>query len=1008
MSKIRNVHRVLAATASVIAVALATPTLAQTASPGQSSDNVPPPTVPAAQEPEDQGQEIIVTGSRIRRPDFETPNPVISLGQQTLQASGTTNLTDFLTGYPALQGSSNSADNSGSGAGIGATGLNLLNLRNLGTERTLVLVDGRRHVAAVPGSQSVDINTIPTDLVERVDILTGGVSAIYGADGVSGVVNFIMKKNFEGITARGQAGLSDHGDASKRLFDITVGKNFAGGRGNIALAYEYAEEDRLETRDRKRLRGANATGFYLNPDDPENQGNYDGPVDNGIPDYVPLNNIRYFDTNREGGIDLDFDGFPDYIVNGSGALTPFDPGSFVPDFYQRGGNATLVGDYGNDLLPEIKRHVVNAIAHFEVAPAVEIFAEGKYARTKSFSLGQPSFDYYLLIPEDNPYIPDALRPAIAAAGNGGVLVNRDNFDLGQRGEDITRETYRFVGGLRGDLSEHANYEISYTFGQTDVTNHYIGDILDDRFYAAIDAVRDASGNIVCRAAITPDYMPDQPFNYTRDIFAPTTFNPSACVPMNIFGENAMSDAAKNFVRTDTTDRARLRQQVISASLSGDFGQFFELPGGPIGFALGAEYRKEESSFTPDPIAAQGLTFTNALAVDKGEFDVTEEFAELSVPVLKDRPFFHRLNFGAAIRFSDYSTIGNTTAWKFDGTWAPVRDITFTGTYSKAVRAPNIGELFGGRSQTFEFITDPCNTNQVQNGTTYRAANCQALLTSLGVADPGTYRDPRSTNISGISVGNDNLSEESAKTWTAGVILQPRFVPGLTLRGDWYDIRIKQAINQATAEEIAELCVDQPTIDNQYCPLITRQSGTAGTADAGNIVGFTVQPFNVAQFRTSGLDINLNYSVRTKSIGRFNLNVIANYLDRLEFIPTPGAPVDNDRMEALAPKYTVNADLTWSMGNVTLNYGLTWFDKTLRDTNQSYQSNPDRYAPEYTFLKERWQHDIYASVDVTDRFQFYGGVNNVFGQKPDIGTSTYPVDSIGRYIFFGARVKMPKL
>ncbi len=502
----------LSLTVSLFALSLASlssPALAQTQPPTDSQESLASDAPGAAAD--EEAKDVVVTGSRIRRPDFDTPNPVLSIGAAQIQQSGTTNLTDFLTGYPALQGSSTSADNSGDGAGIGATGLNLLNLRNLGTERTLVLVDGRRHVAGLPGSQSIDINTIPNDLVERVDVLTGGASAIYGADGVTGVVNFIMKKNFEGITARGQAGISEHGDAGQRFVSVTAGKNFLDNRGNFAIAYEYGEEDRLQTRDRKNLSGTNRTAFYLNPDDPENQGGYTGGPVNGIPDYIPLNNIRYFDTNREGGIDLDFDGFPDYFVGSGGGLVQFDPGRFIPDFYQQGGNATLVSDYGNDLLPSVKRHVVNALTHFDVSPALTLFAEGKYANIHSFSLAQPTFDYYLLIPEDNPFIPAALRPQIAALGNGGVLVNRDNFDFGQRGEDIRRETYRFVVGARGEISSHANYELSYVWGRTDIKNTYVNDILDDRYYAAIDVVTNpANGQPTCRVNLQPGWTPDQP------------------------------------------------------------------------------------------------------------------------------------------------------------------------------------------------------------------------------------------------------------------------------------------------------------------------------------------------------------------------------------------------------------------------------------------------------------------------------------------------------------------
>lgn len=773
---------------------------------------------------------------------------------------------------------------------------------------------------------------------------------------------------------------------------------------NLAAAYEHGEEDRLTTRDRKRLRGENAVGFFLNPDDPENFPGYDGPNDNGIPDYFPLDNVRYFDTNREGGIDVDFDGFPDFFVDRSGALVAYDPGEFVPNFYQRGGNGTLVSDYGNDLLPDIKRDVVNLLASFKVTDNITLFAEGKFARSKSFSLGQPTFDYYLLVEPDNPFIPASLQDTIIA--NEGALLNRDNFDLGQRGETINRKTWRGVVGARGDLNDRTNFEISYVYGRSTVRNEYVNDIYDDRFFAAIDVVTDpATGQPTCRVNIDPNWTVNQPFVQffpIRDVTDRTTFQPGECVPLNLFGENRSSQGALDFVQVDTTDRSRLDQHVVSGSLAGDFGSLFTFPGGgELGYALGAEYRKETSRFTPDPIAAQGLTFTNALAQDVGEFNVKEAFAELRAPVLRELPFAHSLEFGAAIRFSDYSTVGNTTAWKVDGSYAPVRDITFTGTYSKAVRAPNIGELFGGQSQTFLFITDPCNLNQIQNGTEFRAANCAALLTSLG-ADPTTFRDPRSTNIPGFQGGNRELAEETAKTWTVGVILQPSFLRGFTARVDWYDIKLKNAINTVAPEQVAELCVDQPTIDNPFCDSIIRQNGGA---QAGLITSLNVGPENVAQFRTAGLDVNLSYRLRTARTGTFTLNVIGNYLDRLEFIGTPGAPVTDSRGEAFAPKYTANTDLTWKIDRFTLNYGVQWFSKTIRGgfTNQEIEGNPDILG-EYTYAKARWKQDIYAKVDVGQNFEFYGGVNDVFKQKPEIGTNTYPVPSIGRFFYAGARVK----
>lgn len=935
--------------------------------------------------------DIVVTGSRIRRPDFASPSPIVSLGAETIQESGTTNLTDFLSGYPALVGSSTSAANAGDNAGIGATGLNLLNLRNLGTQRTLVLIDGRRQVAAVPGEQAVDINTIPTDLVEGIDVLLGGASAIYGADGVTGVVNFRLKQNFEGISARAQTGISSRGDSGQRLFDLTVGQNFAGGRGNIALSYEHGEEDRLQTKDRKRLSEGNLQTFVNNPNDPD-----DDPT---LPDRVPLRDIRYDASAPNGAVDTTFDGYPEF--DGSGAV--WNPGTYLGQGYTQGGSATSIASYGNDLLPQINRDIVNLLGHFDISDKLTIFAEGKYANVNTYSLAQPSFDYYIFVPADNPYLPASIRSAIDPE-LGGVLVNRDNFDLGQRGEKIRRETYRGVIGARGNISDSFHYELSYNYGQTNVRSQYLGDIYNDRFFAAVDAVRDpATGQITCRVNIDPTWEPDQPYS-SRTATPVTTFTSGQCSPLNLFA-NGQSQAALDFVTAPTTDYSTIKQQVVSGSISGDFRQLFELPGGPIGFAIGGEYRKEQSSFRPDTIEQQGLTYTNVLRPTSGSFDVKEVFGELNAPVIKNRPFFHDLELGAAIRVSDYSTIGRTTTWKVDGMYAPIRDITFRGTYSVAIRAPNISELFGGQSQTYAFFDDPCTSQNLNNGTSYRVANCQALLSGLGVASPAAFADARSTNIAGLSGGNPDLAQEKAKTWTAGLVLAPGFLPGFTASADWYNIDLTNAINTVDPQQLAELCVDQPTLNNQFCSAITRQNG--GTT-AGLITGFVVGPQNVAAFRTAGLDLNVNYRLRTAKLGTFNLKLVGAYLDKLDFVGTPGADPTDERGTAYAPKYQATGDLTWSSGKVTLNYGLSWFDKTLRYSNLTVAGDPDYVAAEYLYYKARWQHDVFASVDVNKSFQLYGGVRNLFDQQPDVASSGYPTSSVGRFFYAGVRVKAPKL
>ncbi len=946
--------------------------------------------------PAGEGDTIVVTGSRIQqRSDYDLANPLVTVTAESLEQSGNVQIVETLAQKPALIASFSGALTSGSNSDFGAVGVQLLNLRGLGENRTLVLVNGRRHVASLSGTAAVDINTIPNDLIESVDVLTGGASAIYGADGVSGVVNFRLKRDFEGFKASGQVGISSRGDAGQRYGSLTYGRNFSDGRGNIALSYEFREQDRVSSFDRERTGNPLKTyGIVRNPND--------FPDDPNVPDRLPTNDLRYADSSLDGAIDFDFDGIPEYT--GSGKV--YDRGTLLPSSggLTQGGDSTPLAGYQGDLQAYNRVHNINLLSHYDFSDAFKVFFEAKYVKNRTFTLAQPSFDFYNYLTPDNPYLQE--RFAGIADTSGDALISRDNYDLGVRGERNDRETMRFVGGFEGDISDHAKYELSYTFGQTKskilLTDYRIA----DRYFAAVDAVRDpATGNIVCRSDLFPNDNID-PENYDAPA---TTFTPGAgsgCRPLNLLGNGVRDQAALDWVNADIMNRSKIQQHVVSGSISGDFGQFFELPGGPVGFALGGEYRKEKSRFVPDELLQQGaLADFSVQLPESGSFDVKEIFGELSAPILKNVPFAYNLTVGAALRLSDYSTIGKTTTWKVDGTYAPIPDITFRGTWSEAVRAPNITELFAPMNGGFSFISDPCDPVYIDEGTQYRVANCQATLAAAGltpdqIASFNPENDPQATvSLPGNSGGNRNLREETARTWTAGVVLRPQFIPGLIASFDWYDIKLKNAINTPTAEELAELCVDQPTLDNVYCQNITRAQGT------GYVAGYFVQPQNVASFRTAGADMKLNYSFDTAKAGRFNISLVGGYLNKLEFIPTPGAEVDVDRLEAYYPKWNATGDITWKLDKLTVNYGVSWFSKTRRYTTEQLDANPDIAEPKYQWYKEKWQHDLYVAYDVDERFRFYVGANNLFDQQPSIASSNYPVSYVGRYMYAGAKITM---
>ncbi len=942
---------------------------------------------------------IIVTGSRIARSELNEPNPVVAVTAEQIERSGDVNVVDTLIRNPALLASVGSADSAGSntGVGLGYTGVNLLDLRNLGVNRTLVLVNGKRHVAGVPESAAVDISSIPQDLIERVDVLTGGASAVYGADGVSGVVNFVLKRDFEGLNLRAQTGWTTYGDGNQTLVSATAGKNFSDGRGNIAVAYEYARQERVDTRDRNYL-GDNSRfyGLIRNPDD--------FPDDPNVPDQVLIANTGWADSSMDGAVDLDFDGIPDYT--GSGKV--YDRGQILPSSggLAIGGDNTPRAGYYGDIVPQTERHVANVLLSYEFSPALHFFAEGKYMKAKAYSISQPSFDFYTLLQGDNYYLNERYGDLV----QGDALVSRDNFDFGQRGEYNDRETWRGVIGFDGEISDHARYEISYVYGETsaDVTNTHTR--IADRYYAAIDVVDDGSGNPVCRIDVDGSGIVDPTeWNYGA---APETFTPGAgsgCVPLNLLGYGVASQAAIDWATRDSLSSSKVTQNVISGSVSGDFGRFFELPGGPVGFAFGAEYRKETSEATYDEYYQNGWYADSAqFANSSGKFDVSEVFGELNVPIFDGAPMAETLSFGAAIRLSDYSSIGNTTAWKFDGVYAPIPDIRFRGTYSESVRAPNIGELYGAQAGGYLFIDDPCDPTNINEGTQYRAANCQALLSGLGLNQgqidafsPATDAEAN-TSILGFSGGNPNLKAETAKTWTAGVVLRPSFIPRLSFSFDWYNIKIENAINTATAQDLAELCVDQPTLDNQFCTNIDRDS------DTGFVVGWRSGPQNVAKFETAGFDAQLNYFVPVgDDLGTLYSNLTIGYLDKLNYFASIGADLDSDLGEMYKPRWTAAWDVNWEIGNVTASYSLTWWDKTRRYTTEQIAGNPDISDPKYFFYKSRVEHDIRVSAEFDDKFTVYGGINNLFNAKPDFSLN-YPVSAYGRYAYIGVKAKLADL
>ena len=945
------------------------------------------PQAPARKPAAPQAEQVVVTGTRIVRPDYQSPNPVVSLNAATIQQSGETNITTFLQRVPALTNSldpTRTAGNAQTTGEVGQIGLDLLDLRGLGPQRTLVLVDGRRHVAGQVDTAAVDVSAIPIDLIQRVDVLTGAVSAVYGADGVSGVVNFILKRDFEGVAARSQIGISEHGDASNRFVSVMSGHNFDGGRGNFTLAYEHNEDDPLANDDRSELRQANRQ-YFVNLD------NY-SPGTPGSYKIGPLGDLRYPQGSNLGYVPVG-----DQIFRGDGQI--YVPGRLLQnDSYSVGGDDTPVAGYIGDILPRTRRDAVNLLTHYDWSDAFKVSLEAKYVSNDATSFAGYSGDYPATIALDNPFIPASILAATRAAGLSSVDISRNNFDLPRQGEDDLRQTYRTVLDVSGRINDDLNYDAYYEYGQTDLRATKINDRLNDRFTAALDVVRNpANGQPVCRSSLDPTAVSTPSVTFTP---GPS----SGCIPVNLFGGNTVNPASFAFYLNNPVSNARITQNVVNGSVTGNFGHFLPLPGGPINFAVGAEYRRESSSFAPASALTNNLFYQYDEYViptaSSGQFDVGEVFGEIDAPILKDVPFAKLLSVGAAGRYSDYSTVGSTRTYELNATWQPARPVLFRGTFGHAVRAPNIGELYQPQTGTSNFFADPCYVANRELGTQYRTANCQALIAQNG-GDFANFTAANNPNanifIPGLQQGNPNLRAEAARTWTVGVVLRPEIIPGLSLGLDWYDIRIRDAINTPDANTLANLCVDQPTLDNQYCATIDRQPGT------GFIDGYIVQPQNVAEFRTAGAELNATYRFLTARDGLFDLRLVGGYLNRLEQVASPGAVPENNVDQIYRPEFTATFSPTWVFGPVTVAYTLRWQDAVRRFARIETDSDPTLVDPRYFRHSALYENDIQTQVAINDHVAVDVGINNLTDQKPDNGFETdVPISPVGRFFYIGAR------
>ena len=654
----RRLRIALGTHSALIAAALmVSPAGAQTASDGALPE-------PDTAEESNSEQVITVTGSRIARSGFTSPTPTTVVGVEQIANAGVTNVGQLAQQIPAFQASVTPQTSTLSSQNAGAA---MLNLRNLGTNRTLVLVNGRRFVPTTT-SATVDTNVIPSAIIERVEVVTGGASAAYGSDAVAGVVNLILNRNLEGITGDAQAGISTYGDNETYKASLAAGTSFAGGRGHVTLSAEgEINKGIAEARDRP----------WAN----EAYGLISNPVAGQLPRRFILPGYQLATATVGGlinsgplrGTDFGKDGVP----------RAFQYGQLVSGNFQIGGS----GIEGSDLIPltvPFERYSLYSTGEYDFG-GVKAFVEGSYSYSRGHGALTPAFHLNnITIQPTNGFLVQNY-PALAAQVTAPFSFGRFSPDL-MIGVDNQNRTHRVVAGLEGGLGGNWKWSAYGEYGHTDYKALSTNNVITARFARSVDAVL-SGGNIVCRVNANASTADDDP----------------ACVPVNLFGAGSPSQAAKAYFQGTQRYDVDIDQRVVAGEIQGDL---FSIGDRAVTVASGAEYRENKVDGVSDPIAqAGGYLLGNPRALS-GKIEVKEAFAEILVPLLADQPMFDSLELNGAVRVTDYSTSGTVVTWKGGTVWQVNDTIRLRATRSRDIRAPNFDELFTNALFRFTNVSDP--------------------------------------------------------------------------------------------------------------------------------------------------------------------------------------------------------------------------------------------------------------------------------------------------------------
>ncbi len=952
----QNRRRLLATTiiAGASALAFAAPAMAQDADGPTSIDDV------------------VVTGSRIIRQDYVANSPISTVTTEQIQARGDVNVEQILNQLPqVVAGLSANSNNPSNGSAT-------VDLRGIGPSRTLVLVNGHRFIP-YDKSNAVDLNSIPASLIERVEVVTGGASAVYGSDALAGVVNFIFKRNYEGFGFDTQYGITGYGDGEQFNASLTFGSNFADDRGNVTGFVGYSDRD----------------GFFPNEDRPWSVSSAAGG--SGTGEYGGLNNLG---TNPYTAA-----GCPTANPCRRSFRTPGVPGPFNNDFGL--GPTSDRYDFApvNLLQSPSERFNIALMGHYDVTDTIEAFAEVFYTDSRNTSQLAPTPATGILIPVDNFFVQNS--PALLAYANSRpnpllpLNFDRRMSEVGARVQSNNTDVYQINTGLRADLGGDWELEGYYSYGRTELTTSIQNDVSRSRLSAALAGGGTATTCAPSALALFP-----------------------TCVPINLFGRGTITPAAAAFVRLNFTDRSIFERNNVQLNLT---GTLIELPAGPLGFAAGIEYREDVLAYTPDDAKNAGDIYGfNAERAVSGRSSSNEAYFEAAIPLLSDAPFAKSLELEVGARYSDYSTVGGVWSYKFGGSWEPVESLRLRALYQRASRAPNVFELFQANDQGFPAVLDPCTTVNPATGAarTLTPGVRNFCTAQLGFDPVATGFIAQNTQTETFFFGNPNLSEEKSDTITIGAVWQPTFADGLTFSLDYYKIEVEDYIGTIfggatgivgqcfAAGEAASGTTGAPVSSVAACndagiglPLIFRDA--AGNLKARAPLG------NVSVLETSGVDFSTRYGWNVPWAGGMwgdtldiavNVTYLDSYLlDGIEYKGTAGFY----NINATLPEWKANVSLGYDIGPVRLAYTGTIYDEMDNQGNIPDFGDPSGY----TGTDGYWYHDISGTYQATENMELFAGIRNLLDEEPPVydnasdgNTDPNTFDVNGRYFFFGARLK----